>query len=399
MPMQVDVAIVGGGYTGMAAARALALRRLAVVVLERETLGWGASSRNGGFVLPGFKVDAEVLVRRYGAERARRLWDFSLEALSFVERLVREESIDCDLRKTGWVSLAAKPGHMKALEASSRLLADLFQHPTTVLDREALAGEIGSARYFGGVLDPAALALHPLRYFNGLAAAAIRAGAGAMEHCAVERIEYASGGFTLQTSRGPLNARNVLVATNGYGGRLERPLAARVVPVGSYIVATAPLSEDLAARLVPRGRVMSDTKNLLYYFRVWDRRLVFGGRASFAPDADAASRAILARGIAEVYPELAQVKLEHSWGGTLGFAVDHMPHAGIFSGVHHAVAYAGHGVALASYLGHRMGELIAGGGAPPPVWGLPFRRIPFYSGDPWFLPLAAAYYRAMDWLT
>ena len=399
MPMHPDVAIVGGGYTGMAAARALALHGLAVAVLERETLGWGASSRNGGFVLPGYKVDADVLVRRYGADRARQLWDFSLEALGFVERLVREESIDCDLHNTGWVSLAAKPGHMKALESSSRVLAEQFQHPTTVLDRGALADEIGSARYFGGVLDPAALALHPLRYFNGLAAAAIRAGAEAMEHCTVERIEFASGGFALQTSRGPLNARNVLVATNGYGGRLERPLAARVVPVGSYIVSTAPLAEDLAARLLPRGRVMSDTKNLLYYFRVWDRRLVFGGRASFAPDADTASRAILARGIAEVYPELAQVKLEHSWGGTLGFAVDHMPHAGIFNGVHYSVAYAGHGVALASYLGHRMGGAHGGRRDASPGLGAAVQEDPVLLGRPWFLPFAAAYYRGMDWLT
>ena len=189
-----------------------------------------------------------------------------------------------------------------------------------------------------------------------------------------------------------------MLATNGYGDRLHPEIARRVVPVGSYIIATAQLEEERARRLIPRGRVMSDTKNLLYYFRVWNRRLVFGGRASFAPDAERESREILRAGIREVFPDLADIPIDFAWGGRLGFARDHMPHAGRFAGVHYALAYAGHGVALATYLGHRIAEWLAGSGDPPPLCDIPFPAIPFYRGTPWFLPLAGAYYRVRDWL-
>jgi glycine/D-amino acid oxidase-like deaminating enzyme len=398
LPREADVAIIGGGYTGMAAALALARHGTSAIVLERETLGWGASTRNGGFVLPGYKPEPEVLIRRYGREQAGRLWRFSLEAVEFVERLVRDQAIDCDLVRSGHITLAARPAHVRSLAESARTLQEAFGYRTTALDRGALREEIGSARYFGGLLDEGAISLHPARYFAGLATTAVRAGARALERCEVRTIVGKSGGFALTTSRGALRTREVLVATNGYGARLHPGLAARVIPVGSYIVATAPMDEAVTRRLVPRDRVFSDTKYLLYYFRVWNRRLVFGGRASFAPDQEAGSRDILARGIREVFPGLEGIPLEYSWGGTLGFARDWMPHAGVMDGVHFALAYAGHGVALASYLGYRMGALLAKAGERPVICELPFPAVPLYRGRPWFLPLAATYYRMRDWL-
>jgi glycine/D-amino acid oxidase-like deaminating enzyme len=397
-PGEADVAIIGGGYTGMAAALALARHGTSAVVLERETPGWGASTRNGGFVLSGYKPDADVLIRRYGREQAGRLWGFALEAVDFVERLVRDQAIDCDLVRSGHITLAARPAHSRSLAESARLLQEAFGYGTTALDRESLREEIGSTRYVGGLLDQRAVSLHPVRYFAGLAAAAVRAGARVVPHCEVLAIARKAAGFELTSARGVIRCREVLIATNGYGGRLHPALAARVIPVGSYIVATAPLDETVASRLVPRDRVFSDTKHLLYYFRIWNRRLVFGGRASFAPDQEAGSRDILARGIREVFPELGGIPIEYSWGGTLGFARDWMPHAGVMDGVHFALAYAGHGVALASYLGYRMGALLAKAGEPPVICELPFPAVPLYRGRPWFLPLAATYYRMRDWV-
>ena len=206
-----------------------------------------------------------------------------------------------------------------------------------------------------------------------------------------------NGGMTLATSAGPVDADEVLVATNGYTGAAFPGLRRRVVPVGSYIVATAPLGRD-AERLIPRKRVMSDTWNLLHYFRLSDDgRLVFGGRASFTPTGVERSSRILAAAIRRVFPSLAAVPIEFAWSGKVAFARDQMPHAGRLDGVHYALAYAGHGVALSTWLGARMGEVLAGRAELPDFTGDP-PAIPLYGGRPWFLPAVGAYYRMKDWL-
>jgi len=195
-----------------------------------------------------------------------------------------------------------------------------------------------------------------------------------------------------------LVARDVLLATNGYTGAVVPALQRRVVPVGSYIIATPPLDPGLAARLIPRRRVLSDTKNLLYYFRLSpDSRLVFGGRAAFTPTAVTRSAAILRRGMLEVFPELAGVPVEYAWDGRVAFTFDQMPHAGVLDGIHYALGYGGHGVALATWLGARMGDALAGAGTVPRLTS-PFRPVPLYGGTPWFLPLVGGYYRVRDWL-
>jgi len=191
----------------------------------------------------------------------------------------------------------------------------------------------------------------------------------------------------------------VLLATNGQTGRLLPWLSRRVVPVGSFIVATAPLAPEQAARLIPRGRVLSDTWNLLHYFRLSpDRRLVFGGRAAFRPEALARSLVLLRRSLTAIFPELAGTPVEFGWGGTLGFTLDRLPHAGRRGGISYALGYGGHGVAMASWLGDQVGRAIAGGPWPA-LASVPFRAVPLYEGRPWFLPLAGAYYALKDrWL-
>ena len=361
------MAIVGGGYTGLAAARALARRGADVTVLERHTIGWGASSRNGGFVLPGFKPEIEALARQRGVAEARRLFELSLEAVCALEATIAEERIDCGYARCGTVVLAARPGHLRVLDRSRRFLRNELAHETIVLT------PCGAARTRSARVDttadcsipsPARSSRPPC--FGGSPPRRNGRAPGSLEAVDVCRVARAGGGFTVTTARGAIAAREVLVATNGYTGAAVPALRRRVVPVGSYLIATAPLDAALAGRLIPRRRVLSDTKNLLYYFRLSpDGRMVFGGRAAFTPTPVARSAAILRRGMVEVFPELAGAPVEYAWGGQVAFTMDQMPHAGVLDGIHYALGYGGHGVALANWMGTRMGDALAGAGPMP----------------------------------
>jgi len=399
-PRRIDAAIIGGGYTGLCAARALRQAGASVVVLERERIGWGASSRNGGFVLPGYKADIETIIRRLGLPVARQLHDDSIAAIAFVERLVTEAGISCDFHRPGYLTLAARPGHLKGLEETHRLLAREFACQTRLLSRADLKAEIATDRYHGGLLEPAAAAVQPAAYVHGLAGLVAREGVVLVEGAAVSAIRRAGSAFEIETSLGPVTAGDVLVATNGYTGRLVPWLARRVVPVGSFLIATAPLPEETRRRLIPRRRLFADTKNLLYYFRLSsDGRMVFGGRAAFVPTAVDESRELLRLGMAEVFPELASVPVEYAWGGTLGLTRDQLPHVGRHDGIAYALGYGGHGVALASWLGDQVGRAMVGRGPWPAISEAPFPSIPLYFGRPWFLPAAGAYYALKDRLS
>ncbi|HEX5575772.1 MAG TPA: FAD-binding oxidoreductase [Gemmatimonadales bacterium] len=399
LPSSTDIAIIGGGYTGLSAARCLARRGVDATVLERYTVGWGASGRNGGFVLPGFKPEMEELDRRLGAHRAAAMFQLSLDGIAFLEDLIQQERITCDFTRCGAVTLAAKPGHVRALEESARFLRDRLNYETELLGKADLGREIGSSRYYGALLDPRGCALQPAKYVAGLAEAASRAGARLCEGTEVTRIRRVNSGFEITTSSGVIRAREVLAATNGYTPRALPALRRRVIPIGSYQIATEPLHPAVARRLVPCGRVFSDTKNLLYYFRLSpDRRMVFGGRASFTPTGLRRSAAILRVGMREVFPELADARIEYTWSGKVAYPVDHLPHAGRFEGIHYAMGYCGHGVALATYLGARMGDVLAGSGEVPDLGTDSFRAVPLFYGVPWFLPFVGGYYRILDWV-
>jgi glycine/D-amino acid oxidase-like deaminating enzyme len=399
LPPETDVAIVGGGYTGLAAAHVLARHAIGATVLEQHTLGWGASSRNGGFVLPGYQPEVEFLAKRYGLDHARKLFAVSIEAVDYLERLVGAERIDCEFTRSGGLTLAAKPRHFLALERSHQFLRQALGYETKLLAREELAQEIESNRYHGGLLDPRAGSLHPARYLQGLATAAERAGAVLAEEAQVLEICREGPGFAIRTSRGTVWARDVVVATDGYTDAVVPWLGRRVIPIGSYLVATTPLAADLGQRLLPGRRVVSDTKHLLYYFRMSSGgRLVFGGRASFSPTTLQKSAEILAQGVSRVFPQLANTALEYAWGGQVGFTRNRLPAAGRVDGMYYALGYCGHGVAMATYLGARVGQAISAGRDLPPVSGRGFAAVPLYRGRPWFLPLVGAYYRVRDWL-
>jgi glycine/D-amino acid oxidase-like deaminating enzyme len=408
LPTRVDVAVIGAGFTGLSAARTLAQRGVSVAVLESETIGWGASSRNGGMVLTGMKLGVNQLISMYGRDLTRRMYAASLQTIDCVEQIVREEAIDCDFSRCGHLEVACKQKHFSDYARQVDVIAREFNHQLRVVQRNELNTEIGSNIYYGGMVDEVSAGLNPARYVASLGQAAINAGAEIFEHTRVDGLQRESrqgeAGWKIATSRGPLWAREVFVATSGYTSKATPALQKKLIPIGSFIITTEPLSEALARELSPRNRMIYDSKNYLYYFRLTpDRRMLFGGRAAFFPENDRTIRRsaeILRRGMIDVYPQLRDAKVEYVWGGTLDFAFDIMPHAGQLDGMYYAVGYAGHGVAMATYQGQKIAELISGDKPENPFVGIPFPGAPLglYNGKPWFLPFAGMWYKFLDWV-
>src|SRR5580698_3807612 len=291
LPSRVDVAVIGAGFTGLSAARTLAQRGAKVAVFESETVGWGASSRNGGMVLTGMKLGVNQLISMYGRDLTRRMYASSLATVDCVEQLVREEAIDCDFSRCGHLEVACKQKHFDDYARQVEVIGREFNHQLRVVQRNELTTEIGSNIYYGGMVDEVSAGLNPARYVAGLARAAMKAGAEIFEHATVQRIERAAQageqGWRITTSRGSLWAREVFVGTSGYTGKATPALQRRIIPIGSFIITTQPLSEAVARELSPRNRMIYDSKNYLYYYRLTpDRRMLFGGRAAFFPETD-----------------------------------------------------------------------------------------------------------------
>ena len=409
LPEKVDVAIVGGGFCGLSAARALAKRGAKTAVLEAETVGWGASCRNGGMVLTGLKLPVTTLIRRYGEQTVREMYAASLESIDCVEQIVREEKIDCNFSRCGHLEVACKPSHFEGYEKSAALIQREFHHRLRVVPKSALGGEIGSDIYFGGMVDEASAGVNPARYVAGLAHAAHRAGACLYDHTRVEKITASSqnttGKFHLQTSRGAISAREVILASGAYTTAASPALRRKIIPIGSYIIATEVLAPDLARELSPRNRMIYDSKHFLYYYRLTpDHRMLFGGRAAFFPETANTVRQsaeILRRGMISVYPQLRDTSIEYVWGGTLDFTFDVMPHAGKMDEMYFATGFAGHGVAAATWFGTKLAGMIFGEVNSTPFGGIPFRAAPLglRSGRAWALPLAGLWYRILDFFT
>ena len=404
LPDQVDVAVIGSGFTGLHAARTLALNGVNVVVLEQETIGWGASSRNGGMLNPGLKEAAPALFRRYGAARGRRLWEWSMSAIDFAELVVAEEAIDCNFVRNGQVVLASKPQHFAAMREEVAWHAQhLGDHVPELVGPADLRYEIGSAGYYGGLRDARAAGVQPARYVYGLAVAAARAGAQLVEYAGVRSLRRKQDHFELTTAQGVTIAREVLLATNGYTTNLVMSARRGIFTGGSYIITTEPLPPELQRAVSPRNRMFYDSKHFLNYFRLTpDGRMLFGGRHNLSADLPLEQSAVeLKRRMVEVFPQLAGIPVSHSWTGRLGLTFDLMPHAGRLtegpaSGVFFAYGYGGHGVAVAGYLGHQMGRLLAGQAADIPFAELPFRRYFFTPYEQFYLPFVSAWYRFLD---
>jgi len=403
IPEKVDVAVIGSGYTGLSAALTLAKHGTSVAVLEAESIGWGASSRNGGMVLTGLKIPMQTAIKRYGREFARRLFQCSLDSIDTVENICKTEHIDCGFARTGHLLTANKPKHYDLLAQEVEFMAREFNHPVQLFSRKEQRAEIGTDLYHGVLLDEASAGLNPAQYVTGLAGAAEKTGATLHARARVGRLERREKRFLVETERGPLTAENVLVATNGYIDSAIPALHRKIMPIGSFIIATEPLSSELAYELIPHKRMIFDFKHFLNYFRLSkDHRMIFGGRAAFFPENERTVRQsadILRREMTDVFPQLRDVNVEYAWGGTLGFSFDLMPHIGKTDGMYYSLGYAGHGVAMGSYLGKTVAEaMLKGSFREHPFAVIPFPGVPLglYNENPWFLPLVGAWHKILD---
>ena len=398
---RTDVAIVGAGLTGLSAAIHLARKGADVTVLEQDTVGFGASGRNGGMCTTGLAIGFLTAVARYGVPTAKALYLAYNDAIDTVEKLVTEESIDCDFARTGKLNLACKPAHYERLARTHEALAEMIGYQTELIPRSALRSEVGTDHYHGGMADPQGAGLHVGKFVRGLADAAERLGVRILEGTPVTRTRRIAGHrHDVVTPIGTVRADQVLFASGAYTGSSFRWLRNRIVPVGSFIVVTEPLPQELVDELMPTRRMASDTKNILYYFRITpDNRLLFGGRARFAMSgaaSDLKSGRILRKGMLTVFPQLAGVRLDYCWGGLVDLSLDQMVHAGEHEGLFYSACYSGHGVQMATHMGRQMADVLGGDPSANSFRGLGFPRVPGHFGPPWFLPFAGAYYRALD---
>lgn len=393
-----DVAIVGAGVTGLAAARRLAAAGRRVVVLEGATLGVGASAINGGMTTYGLKIAAREALARYGDRLGRELWQASLDAVDLVEQIVATEHIDCGHSRPGSACLGLRKHDAEAFAAKAEWMKANLGFPLELVTGDALKWVVGSDRFHAALVDRFSAGCDPARYLYGLAAAAVRSGVDLVENAEVKAVQRRHRGFELETTRGWLRAGDVLLATNGYTGEWLPELRRRVVPIGSYIVTTEPLPPEVAARVIPGGRMLWTSRRLLNYFRLTpDNRLLMGGRQNLSTDLDLAESARELRAtVAAFFPELAEVPITHSWTGRLGITFDQLPHIGRLEGMWYALGYSGHGLALGTYLGNEVGGMMAGelDRSPFAEVGHPTRW--YYRRRAWFLPGAAVLYRTLD---
>ena len=399
LPARADVAVIGSGYTGLHAALQTARAGRDTVVLEAEAAGHGCSSRNGGQVSIGYRPTHAELRRSFGRELADRVHGESFEAFDYLGDFIEREEIDCAWRRVGRFHGAHLPSSYEAL--AREIENEPKERPVEayMVPRSEQRNEIGSDIYHGGVVYPQHASLHPGLYHLGLLAKVEATGARVVTRCRVEAVERDGDGFLLRTARGPLRAREVVVATNGYTGPLSPWHRRRVIPIGSYVIATEPIGANLMQVLCPKDRVVSDSRKVVFYYRASpDRtRILFGGRVALQETDPTVSAPRLHAVMRRVFPELAETRISHSWVGFVAYTFDSMPHIGSQDGVHYAMGYCGTGLSLASYCGMRVGQKVLGGReGDTALDNLPFKTRPLYRGDPWFLGPAILYYKIRD---
>lgn len=401
LPPAADAVVVGSGYCGLNAAAELAGAGLGVIVLDSGALGIGASTRSGGMVTGGQKFVVSGALASHPAERQKRILEDAKASLDHIEQLIARHDLDADYQRCGRLITASTPGHFARLEIWAKLLDAYAPGTVRLIPRESLQHEIGGGFYFGALLIDNYGGLHPAKYHRALRHHARGKGATLIGETPVLRAGRDGPGFLVETTRGPIRAKHVLIATNGYSDTAGTFLKARVIGAASYIIATEPLPPEVTRHLNPHGRMISDTKRSLSYFRLSPdgTRVVFGGRANGRdlPEADAAPG--LYRQMCEIWPRLADFRVSHCWRGNVGMTYDHIPHMGTQDGVHYAVGCNGSGVAMMSYLGQQSALKILGRQNRPCAFDSDrFPKIPMPVARSWLVPAATRYYLARDWL-
>lgn len=391
--------VVGSGYTGLHCALQTAAAGRETLVIDAEDPGWGCSTRNGGQISGEIKPGFSELQYRYGSDKAWALILEAREALRWIGDFVDAQQIDCDYRRCGRFVAAHNPRQFEALAREAERQPAGLERAVTVVAREDQADEIDSSYYHGGLVIDSHCSLDPWKYHRGLLKLARDRGAAVLGHCRAERIEPVGHGYRVLTSRGSIQCRDLVIATNGYTDAVAPWQQRRIIPIGSYMLATEAMDADRARRLMPRDRVFSDTRKLVVYFRKSPdgRRLLFGGRVSVFESDPVRSLPALRQEMLRIFPQLEDVRISHSWMGFVGYSFDNLPHLGRQDGIYYAMGYCGSGICLASYFGHKLGLQITAAPKGETAFSMaPFQTRPLYRGKPWFLAAAVRYYQLLD---
>jgi len=396
-----DVVVIGAGFTGLGAARKLAKEGAKVAVFEAETVGFGASGRNGGHVNNGIAHSFTAACAQFGEDTAIAMYRSYDDGVDTIERIIREEGIACNFKRTGKLKLASKPQHMAGIESNFEAIHRLVDSETALLNREELGSEIGSDVFHGAMLQRKSASMHMGHFVAGLANAADRHGAEIYENTPVLSVEKDLRGHQVITPNGKVTADNVLLATGAYTTKAFGWFSRRIIPVGSFLIATRPLTRDEIEATLPGDRTCVTSMNVGNYFRLSpDNRLLFGGRARFSANSnqssDAKGGAILRAAMTEMFPHLADVEVDYCWGGMIDMTKDRYPRTGQAGGLHYAMGYSGSGAQIAAHLGEIMADQMSGIARENPWADLPWPQVPGHFGKPWFLPFVGAYYKFKD---
>ena len=404
LPEKADVVVIGGGFTGTSAALQLAKNGANVVLLEAESIGWGASSRNGGQALSCLHYPLHKMIKLYGRELAKEMFLAAVKAADTVEQIVTEEKIDCDYARSGNIEAASRPAHFEVMKREQEALRDVADYGVQVLEKQEIASELGTGVYHGALINPRSGSVQPAKFVRGMALAAERSGADIHEGTRVLGIDrqvdpVIRNGirFTVRTNRGNIEAKEILLAANAWAGNILPQFRRRVFPVDSYVIATEPLPAELAGRLIRNSRVVYDTRRVLAYYRLSpDGRMVWGGEATFTGASPQVNINVLKKGMLHVFPDLADFKLDYYWSGTLGLTLDETTHAGQVDGIWYSMCYVGHGVTLATYMGRQMANGILGLPNNNPFDGLHIPRVPLFQDSAWLGNLGKFWYGLLD---
>jgi len=399
LPAKVDVLVIGSGYTGLMAARETAKGGRSTLVIDAKDAGFGCSSRNGGQVSTSIKPDLATLSGRYNQEIGFGIRKEGLNALDCIRTFIESEKLDCDWRQVGRFHAAHNPKQYETLAAYPKSQPKGLEVPMEIVPAAEQRREIASDYYHGGIVYPHHASLHPGKYHLEMLRIAKAAGVQVIDHCPATNIERDGNGFIVTTVKGKVAARDVVVASNGYTGPMTPWQRRRVIPIGSYIIATEPWPKEKMLALLPKDRVVSDTRKLVFYYRLSPdlTRMVFGGRVAYMENNPRVSAPRLHDWMTLIFPQLKSARVTHSWMGYVAYTFDTLPHIGKQDGLYYAMGYCGSGISLATYFGMRIGQQVLGraeGGTP--LDNIPFPTRPLYSGNPWFLAPSIFYYRLRD---